>query len=680
MTWRGVFGPLLFLLTLVLIVLLTVATIPCNTAFGEGVTKLCRPSSAATTSGGGNGWDASRGGRLHQDKDQSFAVEGRPFAQAPTFTLEVTPSSLDVCAPNDATYNVEVGSVMGYSGNVTLSAGGNPAGTTVGFSVNPVTPPGSSTMTIGNTGAAAAGSYSIDVTGTATAGTKNGVVELRLFDAAAAAPEIFTPVDGSIGVSLRPSFAWAGVAQATSYLLEVATDAGFINTVYSAGVSDTGHTLLTSLSAVTSYYWRVTAQNVCGSGTSSTFSFTTRAGTRTPIVGKQIDIWTDGVTNTGTAVAYNSNHDEYLVVWTIWQDSYTHDIWARRVGGDGSLVGPGRFNVATGSGELREDPAVAYNPVQDEYLVVYTKWYTGTTFTSDILAKRVSWNGGWISSEIPISQAVDEQVTPAVTYNSTDDEYLVVYTNQWIGGPYDIYARRVRGSDGVLLTSSAVASGSGTDRVLPSVAYSTAAYGGNGGYLITYVCEDTTTHAKEIRGKVAQGDLADLWPNPEITLCPSGNDQWYPAVASGQEEYLAVWWESAPGGYEVRGRRVGNDGTPQGSAGGFGLSPVYILPGDTPPALAHGDLHDYLGTWRWSIPGPSAYQLHGRYVMDGQDSSSGNPFVIDQGPVVNYPSVACAASGGCLVSYEWWNVSSWDIGARLVWPHGLCLPLALRNS
>ena len=51
------------------------------------------------------------------------------------------------------------GSILGYSDSVTLSSSGEPAGTTAGFSVNPVNPPGTSDLTISSTGGASTGSY-----------------------------------------------------------------------------------------------------------------------------------------------------------------------------------------------------------------------------------------------------------------------------------------------------------------------------------------------------------------------------------------------------------------------------------------------------------------------------------------------------------------------------------------
>ncbi|MEZ4642134.1 MAG: hypothetical protein R3E31_05230 [Chloroflexota bacterium] len=83
------------------------------------------------------------------------------------FTLSAEPSTQNVCVGTDILYDINVGSNQGYVDTVTLNASGNPAGTTTGFSVNGQPAPYTSTLTIGSTGAAAAGNYAIDIVGVA---------------------------------------------------------------------------------------------------------------------------------------------------------------------------------------------------------------------------------------------------------------------------------------------------------------------------------------------------------------------------------------------------------------------------------------------------------------------------------------------------------------------------------
>ncbi len=211
--------------------------------------------------------------------DQDFALVCTNCALTPDFTLGTTPASVSVCAPTDAQYTINVGNILSFTDPVTLSASGNPAGTTVNFTTNPVTPPGSSTLTIGNTGAAAAGAYSVQVDGTSTTGTKSRTVGLDVFAAAPSAVSLLTPADGAISQPLQPAFTWQAVAEGGTYTVEVASDAAFTNIVGSAtGVTSTNWTFTGSLNTNTTYYWRVRAVNACGTGAdSSVRSFITEA-------------------------------------------------------------------------------------------------------------------------------------------------------------------------------------------------------------------------------------------------------------------------------------------------------------------------------------------------------------------------------------------------------------------
>ena len=224
---------------------------------------------------GGNGVPNSG-----DNTDQDFALVCYNCAQQPDFTIDVTPDTVDVCAPANGVYNVALGSLLGFNSAVTLSASGVPAGATSSFSPNPVTPAGNSTLTIGNTGAVAAGSYNITVTGTGGGETHDDSVVLNVTAGVPGAPTLVAPADGATGVSAEPTLSWNAVASASGYLVEVATDAAFATVVYSANETGTSHTIPTAsaLAFNTQHYWRVTATNGCGSGSASAArSFTTTA-------------------------------------------------------------------------------------------------------------------------------------------------------------------------------------------------------------------------------------------------------------------------------------------------------------------------------------------------------------------------------------------------------------------
>jgi uncharacterized repeat protein (TIGR01451 family) len=235
----------------------------------------------------------------------------------PGFTLNATPADVQVCAGTPATYTVNVGSVASFNSPVTLAATGNPSPTTANFSPNPVpTLPGSSTLTIANTAGAAAGSYPITINGTATGATPESTnVTLDVFVGTPGAPTLTGPANGASNVPTRPTFTWSG-SNAGSYTIDVATDSSFNNIVYTNTVSGTTDTPNTDLASNTTFFWRVTAANTCGTGgVSSTFSFTTvsQAG--------------DCSVGTTPVTLYSYGFESGLNGWTLGSGS-TGNTWA----------------------------------------------------------------------------------------------------------------------------------------------------------------------------------------------------------------------------------------------------------------------------------------------------------------------------------------------------------------
>ncbi len=193
----------------------------------------------------------------------------------PGFSMSTTPATQDICVPEDALYTVETAAISGFTGDIDLSAIGNPG--TATFVPNPVPAGDPSQLTISG---AAAGAYTFDVYGESGAINRTNTVSLNVFDGAPTAPALSSPPDGATNVSLAPTYTWDAAANATSYFIEVATDAAFTNVVDSATVSGTSYNGA-GLTPSTTYYWRVTANNVCGGNTSEVWSFTTSDGSLT---------------------------------------------------------------------------------------------------------------------------------------------------------------------------------------------------------------------------------------------------------------------------------------------------------------------------------------------------------------------------------------------------------------
>jgi len=190
----------------------------------------------------------------------------------PDFYFSAVPASVSACVGQPAEYTVSVGSVAGFSDPVTLTAPGSPG--TVTFTPNPVTPPGSSTLTVSG---AAAGSYTFDVVATSTTGSKTDAVDLVVQASTPGEPTLTAPVNGAVNQPLRPAFQWSG-SDADTFTIQVATDPGFAAVAFATTTTETTATPGSDLASNTQYYWRVQASNACGDGPySAVFSFYTEA-------------------------------------------------------------------------------------------------------------------------------------------------------------------------------------------------------------------------------------------------------------------------------------------------------------------------------------------------------------------------------------------------------------------
>src|SRR5207248_2204298 len=96
------------------------------------------------------------------------------------FSIAASPSSLSVAQGGSGSSTISTAVTSGSAQSVSLSASGQPAGTTVGFAPSTVTAGGSSTMTVAVGASTAAGSYTITVTGTGTSATRTTTVALTV--------------------------------------------------------------------------------------------------------------------------------------------------------------------------------------------------------------------------------------------------------------------------------------------------------------------------------------------------------------------------------------------------------------------------------------------------------------------------------------------------------------------
>ncbi|WP_309609760.1 reprolysin-like metallopeptidase [Flavobacterium sp.] len=195
----------------------------------------------------------------------------------PTSTFAISesgPLNNQICVGTATSdYNFNYNALGGFSGTTTFSATGNPPGSTVAFS--PATmgaTSGAVTMNVSGLAGVAQGSYNI--TAIATSGSTTSTIAYVL-NVGVANTTLTTPVDNAITQNTSLTLSWALVSNATSYDVQIATDAAFASIVNSGNVITNNYSA-TGLAQGTSYFWRVLPKNAICLGTYSTgFKFTT---------------------------------------------------------------------------------------------------------------------------------------------------------------------------------------------------------------------------------------------------------------------------------------------------------------------------------------------------------------------------------------------------------------------
>ncbi len=194
---------------------------------------------------------------------------------APDFTMGTTPIEQSVCPPNDAIFTIQTSSIGGFSGNITLSLSGAPAGVSYSFSPNPVSAGNSSTLTINNLAAATPGDYNMQASGVGLPGAR--IVDITLtIGVEAGIPSPVSPSNGALDHTIVPSFSWNSAANATQYQFELSVSSTFSTTITSTTTSSTSWMSTIELQPQTTYYWRVRGLNsTCTSNWSTVYSFST---------------------------------------------------------------------------------------------------------------------------------------------------------------------------------------------------------------------------------------------------------------------------------------------------------------------------------------------------------------------------------------------------------------------
>lgn len=286
------------------------------------------------------------------------------------------------------------------------------------------------------------------------------------------------------------------------------------------------------------------------------------------------DIGDEGVKTSNTSVpkvAYNSINNEYLVVFTADNLDGEFEIFAQRITASGAEIGVNDRQISF-TGPIGDplfdafNPDVAYNSLDNEYLVV---WSADTDLAPlvegefEIFGQRLDAATGTplgasqfrISDMGPDGDFNFDAFDPAVAYNSTSNEYVVVWSGEDNISPlaedeFEIFRQRLSATGAELGANDFRVSDMGPDgdrffaAVFPDIAYNST----NNEYLVVWVGDDTVDDEFEIYGQRLNGTAANIGTN-DFRISdtgPNGDVQFGtfdPAVTYSPtvNEYLVVW-------------------------------------------------------------------------------------------------------------------------------------------
>ena len=242
-------------------------------------------------------------------------------------------------------------------------------------------------------------------------------------------------------------------------------------------------------------------------------------------------------------VVYNPVQNNYLVIWD--EDTGTdRDIQGHIVEANGTIVIPTPFSVTPVTGD-QQSAVAAYDTINDRYLVVFMD-FAISPLESDLYGQFVAHDGGLVGPDFVISDDSQDQDFPAVAFNPDHARFLVVWEDNYLGD-YDVTAQQVL-SNGLLFGGPFVVSPDYSDQTNTAITYN--------GYFGEYVVlwEDTRLGGSDIYGQALSSGATFLGYNTIINDDPVTCAQ--PAICSrpAYGEYLATWSGLFSGNYDILGQ------------------------------------------------------------------------------------------------------------------------------
>src|SRR5262249_47426769 len=141
-------------------------------------------------------------------------------------------------------------------------------------------------------------------------------------------------------------------------------------------------------------------------------------------------------------------NNRYLVAWyekDLRVASERWDLYGQLVSAGGTSAGESFLIQPSALIFQPAPPALAYNPQDNQYLVTWTDDRLGGEGRVNIFGRKISHNGVLIGGDFPVTSGPNGQRYPSTVYNSLANEYLVLWEDSRnMDSGSAIYGQRVR--------------------------------------------------------------------------------------------------------------------------------------------------------------------------------------------------------------------------------------------
>ncbi|MFN8494213.1 MAG: hypothetical protein U0350_41830 [Caldilineaceae bacterium] len=355
-------------------------------------------------------------------------------------------------------------------------------------------------------------------------------------------------------------------------------------------------------------------------------------------------------------VAWNQFCNKFLVVYESDEGGGNYNIWGRYVTGDGLMLGAGPFRLTTDGAQQRA-PAIAYNPMGHNYLVVWQDNRNNGDW--EIYAQLWNCEKMAVNAAVRVTADAASQLYPDVSCGYTARVCWVVWEDQQ-NIHWDIYGQ-VLNFGGALVGGNVRLTVDGATQRAPAIAYNPENTGcaSQGSFFVVWEDNRNANSGFDVYGQ--QLDNASLCFGNQL-IYTATQDQGAPDIAYGTVNHLyqVVWQDVRGGNLDISARVM--------TANGFIGPPSVVLANavntQARPAVAYAvNFNEFRTVWQdfrtgnWDIYG---YRTTGNGAPVAGGMVVGNPSA-EQSPAIAFSPTSAH-------SFVAWAKDTAGIQGRAIWP------------